>query len=251
MIPENNIEGGFVLLARKTLESGLMQMNPLAFKLFFWMVLRANFRDRGKLKRGQLMTTIEGMREACSYLIGYRKQKPSRDQIRSCYEALTKATMITTAKTTRGMVVTVLNYDKYQSALNYEAHTESHDEMLTKPQRCPHDTEEGERKSIKTFSSDAPALRLAQLLFDLIRHANPEHKVPNLQTWAKHVDLMIRIDKRSPERIEDVIRWATRDSFWSKNILSTAKLREKFDALVMKMGGTTRTRVNRGDLAAV
>lgn len=62
---------------------------------------------------------------------------------------------------------------------------------------------------------------------------------------------MIRVDGRSPERIAEVIRWATRDSFWSKNILSTAKLREKFDALVMKMGGDAKPRVNRGDLAAV
>lgn len=68
-----------VLLARKTLESDLRQMTPQAFlKLFFWMILRANFKDRDKLKRGQLMTTIEEMREAGSYLIGYRKQKPSR-----------------------------------------------------------------------------------------------------------------------------------------------------------------------------
>jgi hypothetical protein len=62
---------------------------------------------------------------------------------------------------------------------------------------------------------------------------------------------MIRVDRRSPERIEQVIQWATKDPFWSKNILSTAKLREKFDALVMKMGGSTKSRVNRGDLAAV
>lgn len=250
MLDELN-PGGFVLLARKTLESELMHMNPLAFKLFFWMVLKANFRDRDKLKRGQLVTTIEGMREACSYLIGYRKQKPSRDQIRSCYEALAKATMITTAKTTRGMVVTVLNYDKYQSASNYEAHNESHSEMHTKPQRCPHDTEEREERNKKTFSSELCEFRLAQLLFDLIRQRNPEFKTPNLQVWAKSIDLMIRIDKRTPERIEEVIRWAGKDPFWSRNILSTAKLREKFDALVMKMGGTTKARVNRGDLAAV
>ena len=27
--------------------------------LFFWMILKANFKDRDKLKRGQLLTTIE------------------------------------------------------------------------------------------------------------------------------------------------------------------------------------------------
>ena len=59
MSAEPNAPGGFVLLARRTLESDLMAMNPLAFKLFFWMILKANFKDRDKLKRGQLLTTIE------------------------------------------------------------------------------------------------------------------------------------------------------------------------------------------------
>ncbi len=62
---------------------------------------------------------------------------------------------------------------------------------------------------------------------------------------------MIRVEGRTPERIEQVIRWVARDPFWSKNILSTAKLRQQFDALVMKMGGPTKPRINRVDLAAV
>ena len=252
MSAEPNAPGGFVLLARKTLESDLMVMNPLAFKLFFWMILKANFKDRDKLKRGQILTTIEEMREAGSYLIGYRKEKPSRDQIRSCYEALAKATMIATTKTTRGMVITILNYDRYQTPANYEAHTEPLNEMDTKTQRCPHDTEEREEcKKKRIFSSELSEFRLATLLFELIRQHNPEHKTPDLQAWAKHVDLMMRVDGRTPERIEQVIRWSQSDSFWSRNILSTAKLREKFDALVMKMGGAPKSRIDRSHLAAV
>jgi len=251
MSAEPNAPGGFVLLARKTLESDLMTMNPLGFKLFFWMILKANFKDRDRLKRGQLVTSIEEMREACSYKAGYRNIKPSKMQIRTSYEALKNNTMITTAKTTRGMVVTILNYDKYQTPANYEQHNEQPSENTTKHPMSAHDTEEGLRKKNKTFSSDSAEVRLAELLFDLIRQRNPEYKAPNLQAWARHVDLMIRIDKRSPERIEQVIRWAAKDPFWSRNILSTAKLREKFDALTMKMGGPTKSRINRGDLAAV
>ena len=46
---------------------------------------------------------------------------------------------------------------------------------------------------------------------------------------------MLRIDKRTPEEIEEVIRWCQNDSFWQANILSTKKLREKFDQLAIKM----------------
>jgi hypothetical protein len=34
-----------------------------------------------------------------------------------------------------------------------------------------------------------------------------------------------------------VINWATSDPFWQANILSTKKLREKFDQLAAKMNG--------------
>lgn len=77
--------------------------------------------------------------------------------------------------------------------------------------------------------------RLSKYLFELIRKNNPTHKEPNLQTWAKHIDYMIRIDKRKVEDIELVITWCQRDKFWYKNILSTKKLREKYDQLFMQM----------------
>ena len=46
---------------------------------------------------------------------------------------------------------------------------------------------------------------------------------------------MIRLDKRSVDDIEAVIRWCQQDDFWHKNILSTDKLRKQFDKLYMNM----------------
>ncbi len=251
MNAEPIIPGGYVLLARKTLESDLMQMNPLAFKLFFWMLMRARRKDGQRLKRGQLFTTASEMREACSYMAGFRKEAPSPKQIRRAYEGLREGKMISTMKGTQGMVVTILNYDKYQTPANYEGHDEGHNENPSVGIEGAQYKQERKEVRKKTFSSDSAEVRLAELLFSLIRKRNPEHKAPDLQAWARHVDFMIRLDKRPPERIEEVIRWASRDLFWSRNILSTAKLREKFDALTMKMGGPTKSRINRGDLAAV
>jgi hypothetical protein len=37
---------------------------------------------------------------------------------------------------------------------------------------------------------------------------NPKVKEPNFTSWAKHIDLMIRIDKRTPEEIEKMIIWS-------------------------------------------
>jgi predicted phage replisome organizer len=86
----------------------------------------------------------------------------------------------------------------------------------------------------KTFVDDSIESRLAENLFSLIKGNNPKAKKPNLQSWAKNIDLMIRVDKRTPEEIKEVIEFCQNDDFWKANILSTAKLREKFDQLWLK-----------------
>ncbi len=86
----------------------------------------------------------------------------------------------------------------------------------------------------KLFVEGSDELRLANFLLSKILGRKPDFKKPNLQAWAKHIDLMIRLDHRTPERIEKVIEWAQADSFWQNIILSTAKLREKFDQIDLK-----------------
>jgi len=72
-------------------------------------------------------------------------------------------------------------------------------------------------------------------LFDLILENNPNAKKPNLETWANSIRLMRERDKRTEEQIMYVIEWCQKDNFWFKNILSTSKLREQFDRLVLEI----------------
>jgi hypothetical protein len=85
---------------------------------------------------------------------------------------------------------------------------------------------------------------LSEYLYKEIQKNNPGHKKPNFKKWVIHIDRMIRIDKRDPEKIKEVIKWCQADSFWYKNILSTQKLREKFDQLVVNMNGKKPETVN-------
>ena len=87
----------------------------------------------------------------------------------------------------------------------------------------------------ETFLSDSFECRLAEYLFNHILKNNPKHKPVNIQSWAKSIDLMLRIDKREVEEIKQVIRWCQQDEFWRTNILSASKLREQYDALILKM----------------
>lgn len=71
-------------------------------------------------------------------------------------------------------------------------------------------------------------VRLALYLFQKIKEQNPYVKEPDLQKWAHHINLMIRVDSIPIERVEKMIDWAKQDAFWSKNILSTESLRKHF-----------------------
>ena len=89
-------------------------------------------------------------------------------------------------------------------------------------------------KANKNFLSDSIEIRLSEYLFKHILRNNPNAKQPNLQIWAKQIDFMIRIDHRNPDEIREVIKWCQSDTFWMTNILSTKKLHDKYDQLILK-----------------
>ena len=65
---ENNgqIPGGCILLSRKILENELFKDTPPAyFKVFIWLLLKAQHKPYKKLKRGQLWTTYRAIALAC------------------------------------------------------------------------------------------------------------------------------------------------------------------------------------------
>lgn len=82
------------------------------------------------------------------------------------------------------------------------------------------------------FVDDSIEYQLSLKLKSLILRNNPNARTPkNLQSWSKEFDLMMRIDKRTPEQIREVIEFSQNDSFWKSNILSAKKVRAKFDTL--------------------
>lgn len=71
----------------------------------------------------------------------------------------------------------------------------------------------------------------AEFLFKQQRKANPTCKAPNFDTWANDIRLMREQDGRPHRDICELFKWAKADGFWSPNIQSPAKLREKWDVL--------------------
>ena len=75
-------------------------------------------------------------------------------------------------------------------------------------------------------------------LIQAVKNQLPGAKVPESETeiekWAGHVEKMRRIDKRTEADITEALQYAITDPFWKTNIRSTAKLREKFETLILQ-----------------
>lgn len=73
---------------------------------------------------------------------------------------------------------------------------------------------------------------LCEQLADHIQRNDPDHKRPTVgERWLNACRLMIERDDREPAKIKIAIDWCQRDPFWSTNILSMPKLREKYRTL--------------------
>ena len=90
----------------------------------------------------------------------------------------------------------------------------------------------------KTQTIPEQAKRLALLLYDLHRQIDTHFTTSqkHIEQWAKDIEKLNRIDKRSYEDIEKVIRWIkTAGNFWCPNIISGSKLREKYPQVFLQM----------------
>jgi len=100
-------------------------------------------------------------------------------------------------------------------------------------------TEDNRSSSSKVFDEDSIQMSLARRLRTRILENLPNARVPKdtpeaLKSWCDEIDRMIRIDKREPQEIAEIIDWAQSNDFWRANILSAKKLRAQFDRLTLQ-----------------
>ncbi|CAI0822884.1 Bacteriophage replication protein O [Serratia entomophila] len=77
-------------------------------------------------------------------------------------------------------------------------------------------------------------------MYSQILTVNAAAKEPTWADWANAVRLMRQQDDLTHKEICEVFRWANRDVFWCSNILSPAKLREKWGTLSAQKGQPNR-----------
>ncbi len=209
--------------------------DPNTFRLFFHLVLNAN-HEKGRWKgndieRGQLITSSDKLA---------MQLELSRQQIRTALKKLESTNEITIKPTNKYTLVTVANYDFYQSEqgratnnVTNEQPTNNH--QITTNNNDNNKKNEKELKKIPPkWSEEDTEYKISLYLYKQICKNNENAKEPNFQTWSSDADKMIRLDERTTEDIKTVIDFSQNDNFWKSNILSVGKLRKQFDQLLVK-----------------
>lgn len=123
---EEKICGGFYLKPRKFKTSKIATAPPVCREVWDWLISEANYEDKtssGRLiKRGQCIRTYQDIIDGLKWMVGFRYEYYSKTQIQKALNFLRNERMISTVKTTRGMIITIIKYNKYQSPGNYEAY---------------------------------------------------------------------------------------------------------------------------------
>lgn len=115
---------------------------------------------------------------------------------------------------------------KDQAAAAIIRNTDDLCELLEKP----HETDSKVSKDVSPKANLLSAMLLGKIC---ARKRN--FRQPDMAKWASDMDKILRLDKRTPEELTEVIEWCQQDDFWADNILSPSKLRKQLDKLEMRM----------------
>ena len=75
------------------------------------------------MKCGIAFTSYDEIRDGLAWKVGARIMRYKKHQIESAIKALKRVGAITTAKTTRGFYVTIVDYKNWQDSKRHENHS--------------------------------------------------------------------------------------------------------------------------------
>lgn len=255
------IEGGYVLQPRCFDRSDASHFPPVTRELWFYLLRNANFSDRDSTNRGEVLITLNQVMDSLCWHVGYRKETYSKPQLTKSLRRLREGNMIATRKTTRGIVVTICNYDHYQTPGNYvdnDEGTAKETREKEKGHTIHKKVEEGKKEKKKTTAASCPdndsgdgdggsgeslAGQEKHRLFSekfykiLAENHNGKKNVTkgDLSGATDALDKLERIDGYNWEiEIIPTIEWAINDDFWGKQVRSLAALRSKSKSNGMK-----------------
>lgn len=223
---------GWIKLHRSLLYDNIFQNDKL-LKIFIWCILKASHTGHEQIVGRKKIKLLPGQfvfgRSKASIELGY-----SKSTVWDYMKLLETKNTINIKSNNKFSVITIENWGFYQSEHDISDNKTNNKETTKRQQK---DTNKNVKnvKNKNTYVETSNEYRLAKYYFELIIKNNQGFKEPNLQTWALHIDRMIRIDKRSISEIKKVMEWCQNHDFWYSKVLSTDKLRKQYDQLFMQM----------------
>ncbi|MDY0396807.1 hypothetical protein RWE15_24035 [Virgibacillus halophilus] len=195
--------------------------------------------EKFKTEPGQFVTSLEKIAQKCGRGITIQN-------IRTALKRFERYGFLTNKSTNRNRLVSIVNWEIYQS-LDEEDNKPSGRQLTSNQQATNKQlTTNKNVKNLRTkevkdirrkrvYDETSNFYQLAVFFFEQIKSNNPDHKLPNYQVWADDVRKMVELDKRTEDQIKYLMQWVQQDDFEMANVLSPAKLRKRFDNLVMKV----------------
>lgn len=147
------IEKGFIIFPRVFYSNELAEKPPHFREIWFWLLKEANHSDQkingNIIKRGQLYTSYDKIIDGLKWYVGRKKYTYKKHQVERAFKHFSAAARLTTQQATRGMVVTICNYDYYQTADNYTGHSSGHNKKGNEATTRPQDKQELKNERMK------------------------------------------------------------------------------------------------------
>jgi hypothetical protein len=237
------VTGGWIKLHRKLADDPAWTSEPFT-RAQAWvdLLMIANFEPSHYYLRGNKIEVGRGQLAWAEEKLASRWQW-SRTKVRSFINELKKEQQIIQQKSKLISILTIVKYEDYQKK-EQQTGQQKDDKKTTEKHIKEGKEGQEDKRSKKPFVASDDAMRLSSLLFDEIVTLNPDGRLAlcengdrkiKVDRWAKDIDYLLRLDLQPAGTIEDVIKFATRDSFWAANILSGKKLREKWEQLTAKI----------------
>lgn len=236
------MQKGWIKLQRRIQSHWLYQEKRVFSRYEAWLdlLMMANHKENKILidskletvKPGQIITSIRKLCDRFSW---------SNTKVNSFLKLLQQDEMIAFKSDTKKTVISIVNYEVYHNEETEETSqkhngntSEAYQKHTNKNVKNVKNVKNKERRK-RVYDETSVYYKLAIFFFEQIKNNNPDHKKPNLQNWSDDIRKMLELDKRTEEQVRYLIQWVQQDDFEMVNVLSPAKLRKRWDQLVMKV----------------
>ena len=246
-------DGGWIKVYRKIRQS-FVWTDANQLKLWLLILMKASHEGNRFLFNGQQVDVSSGQLVTGAHALAFefndgvpRDNQVAWRKVWRWVKRFENEGMLTIKSNNKYSVITVVNYPQYQSNDNpVTIQRQPTDNPVTTIKNAKNaknaKKEDSQHSRKREYADDSPELIEATYLWEKIKGNNPEHRKPDLQSWADDIRKMNQLDHRPFEKIHKMIDWCQIDAFWQTNILSASKLRSKYDTMAAQANRTYTSR---------